>query len=101
MTSYQNLVSKDLSITLFDNKAVDNAPNDTLVITRALDEALDVFGPLAKEAIFAALAQKFSSSISKYSIEQIEDSLVEILGNTGGKVLNERFREALAYTDRQ
>jgi len=80
---------------------VDNGRNDTLMITRALDGALDVFGPFAKEAVFAALAQKFSSSINNYSIEQIEDSLVEILGTTGGKVLNKRFREALAYTDRQ
>ncbi|HEX7031625.1 MAG TPA: hypothetical protein VF172_01360 [Nitrososphaera sp.] len=78
-----------------------NAHSNALVITRALDEALDVFGPFAKEAVFAALAQKFSSSISKYSIAQIEDCLVEMLGNTAGKVLKKRFREALADTDRR
>lgn len=71
--------------------------SDDLVVERALEEALDVFGPLAKEAVFAALTEKFSSSINKCSVAQIEDSLVEIMGTTAGKIFKKRFREALEY----
>ncbi len=75
---------------------VGSAHTDALLVTRALDEALDVFSPAVKEAIFGVLAAKFSpSSVDKYSTKQIEDFLIETLGNKAGRILSQRFREAL------
>lgn len=80
---------------------VGSAHTDALLVTRALDEALDVFSPAVKEAIFGVLAAKFSSSssVDKYSTKQIEDFLIETLGNKAGRILSQRFREALEYVD--
>jgi hypothetical protein len=74
---------------------VSDEPVEIKLITRALDNALDIFGPIAKEAILSVMHNELSLSTGKNREEQIENFMIQTVGNTAGKMLSNRFMREL------
>ena len=70
-------------------------PVEIKLITRALDNALDIFGPMAKEAILSAMQNELSLSAGKNREEQIKNFMIQTMGTTAGKMLSNRFMREL------
>lgn len=73
---------------------------EVTLVKRALDDALDIFGPLIKQAVFEVFEKKVPPlSDGNYNVEQIEGVLLETMGNPAGKILIKRFREEISFVE--